>query len=141
MLCIGQSVAYETLLNSCSYKKLALSQIFFHLILELGKTYVIMGRVSHHSTLLHKLTGSHVAYGTHIFTTILSWIKFYKISIKVIIFFRLLPFSALLLMANQGGNRASKVLSMLQKTAHVAYGKPWDTCPKPCTKTLGHFTW
>ena len=37
------------------------------------------------------------------------------------IFFRLLPFSALLLIANHGGNRTSKVSSMLQKTAHVVY--------------------
>ena len=44
-------------------------------------------------------------------------------SIKVKIFFRLLPFSALLVVPNQGGNQISKVLSMLiQKAAHVVYG-------------------
>ena len=42
-------------------------------------------------------------------TSILSWIKFYKISIKIWIFFRLLPFSALLPMTHQGGNQTSKV--------------------------------
>ena len=42
-------------------------------------------------------------------TSILSWIKFYKISIKIRIFFRLLPFRALLLMTHQGGNQTSKV--------------------------------
>ena len=38
---------------------------FFYLIHQLGGTYPIMGRESHDSTLLHKLTGSHVAYGTY----------------------------------------------------------------------------
>ena len=37
-------------------------------------------------------------------------------------FFRLLPFSAPLLTTNQSGNQTSKVSSMLEKTAHVAYG-------------------
>ena len=40
---------------------------------------------------------------------------------KVRIFFRLLPFSALLLMANQGAIWTFKVSSMLQETALVAY--------------------
>ena len=50
-------------------------------------------------------------------------LKFYKISGKVIVFFRLLLFSGLLLMANQGGNQTSKVSSMLQKTALVVLGQ------------------
>ena len=37
---------------------------FLYLILLLGGAYAIMGRESHDSTLLHKRTGSHVAYGT-----------------------------------------------------------------------------
>ena len=57
------------------------------------------------------------AWDTHMTTSILSLIKFHKISIKVIIFFRLLPFNALLLMENQGGNPKPKVSFMLQKTA------------------------
>ena len=60
-----QSVAYGTLPNSCSYSTLALSQIFFNLIPQLGGTYAIMGKESHDSTLLDELTDSHVAYGTH----------------------------------------------------------------------------
>ena len=120
------NVAYGTkcgiFLNSCPYNTLSLSQFFFHLILQMGGTYAIMGRESHDSTFLHKLTASHIAHGTHMTTSILSLIKFYKISIKVRIFFRLLPFSALLLMANQGGNQTFKASFMLQKTAHVVYG-------------------
>ena len=61
-----RSVAYGTLFNSCSYKTLALNQIFFNLMLQLVGTFAIMGRESHDSTLLHELTGSHVAYRTHI---------------------------------------------------------------------------
>ena len=72
-----------------------------------------MERESHDSTLLHKLTGIHIAHGTHMTTSILSGIMFYKISIKVGFFFTLLPFSALLPVANQGGNQTSKVSSML----------------------------
>ena len=45
---------------------------FFHLVLQLGGTYSIMGMESHDSTLLHKLTGSSVVYGTHMTTSILS---------------------------------------------------------------------
>ena len=40
-----------------------LEPIFFHLILQIGGTYVVMGRKSHDNTLLHKLTDSHVVYG------------------------------------------------------------------------------
>ena len=47
----------------------------------------------------------------------------FHFSLKVTIFFRLLPLSALLLIANQGGNLISKVSSMLQKTTHVVYGR------------------
>ena len=61
---MGQDVAYGTLLKSCLYNTLALSQKFLYLILLLGGAYAIMGRESHDSTLLHKRTGSHVAYGT-----------------------------------------------------------------------------
>ena len=43
---MGQSVAYGTLLNSCSYN-----------------TFVIMGRESLDSNLLH--IGGHDVYGTH----------------------------------------------------------------------------
>ena len=50
-------------------------------------------------------------------------------------FFMLLPFIAVLLMANQGGNRSSKVSSMLQKTAHVAYGTKTSQ-----NQNHGHFT-
>ena len=46
---------------------------------QLGGTYAIIGRESYDSTLPHKLTGSHVAYGTNMTTSTLSWIKFYKI--------------------------------------------------------------
>ena len=65
---------------------------------------------------------------------------FYKISIKVRIFFRLLVFSAMFLVANQGGNRVSKVSSMLQKlfllrmgqklvkTKTMTQPKPWTLC-------------
>ena len=42
-----------------------LEPIFFHLILPLGGTDVIIGRESYDSSVLHKLTGCHVAYGTH----------------------------------------------------------------------------
>ena len=118
---MGKSVVYGTLLNSCSYNKVPRAKIFC-LTLQLGGTYAIMEWESHDSTLLHKLTGSHFAYGTLMTTSFLSWIKFYMISTKVRIFFKLLLFSALLLMANQVGNQTSKVSSMLQKTAHVAYG-------------------
>ena len=48
--------------------------------------------------------------------------KLYKISIKVRIFFKLLPFTALLVMTNKGSNWISNDSTMLQKTAHVAYG-------------------
>ena len=61
--------------------------------------------------------------------------KFYNFSIKFRIFFRLLPFSALLLMANQGGNQTSEVSFMLQKTAHVAYGTKTSQ-----NQNHGHFT-
>ena len=90
----------------------------------------MMGRESHDSNLLHKLTGSHVAYGIHTwqdpFWVEQSFIRFYN-------FFRLLPFSALLLMANQGGNRTSKVsesyikLLMLRIGQKLAKTKTMDT--------------
>ena len=64
----------------------------------------------------------------------LSWIKYYKISIKVRIFVWH-AFSALLLMANQCGKRTSKVSSMLQKTAHVEYGTKTSQ-----NQNNGHFT-
>ena len=57
------------------------------------------------------------------------------ISVKVRIFPRLLLFSVLLLMANQGGNWISQVSSMLQKTALVAYGTKIRE-----NKNHGHFT-
>ena len=66
-----------------------------------------MGGKSYDSTLPHKVIGSHVAYGTH----------------KVRIFFRLLLFSVLLLMANQGGNQTYKVSSMLQKLLMLHVGQ------------------
>ena len=47
----------------------------------------------------------------------------FHFSLKVTIFFIMLPLSALLLIANQGGNLISKVSSMLQKTSHVVYGR------------------
>ena len=59
---MGQNVAYRTLLNSCSCNTLALSKIFSVIV---GGTHAIMGREFHDSTLLHKLTGTHVTYGTH----------------------------------------------------------------------------
>ena len=66
LLHMGQSVAYGTLLNSCScIQHTCFETKFFYLILQLGETYSIMGKESHYSTLLHKLTGSRVAYGTH----------------------------------------------------------------------------
>ena len=74
-----QSVAFGTLLNSCSYNT-CLEPKFFYLILQLGGTYAIMGRESVNSTLLHKLTCC--VWDTHMTTSILSWIKFYKTSIK-----------------------------------------------------------
>ena len=74
-------------------------------------------------------------WDTHVTASILSWIKFYKISIKVKIFFRLLLFSALLLMANQSGNQMSKVSFMLQKTALVAYETKISQ-----NQNHGHFT-
>ena len=49
--------------------------------------------------------------------------------------FKLLPFSALLLMANQGGNQTPKVSSMLQKTAHVAHETKTNQ-----KQNHGHFT-
>ena len=60
----------------------------------------------------------------------LSFIKF-----QFQFFLRLLPFSALLLMTNQGGNRTSKVSSMLQKTTHVAYETKTSQ-----NQNHGHFT-
>ena len=38
---------------------------FFHLILQLGGTYAIMGRGLHNITLLGRVTGNYVAYGTN----------------------------------------------------------------------------
>ena len=40
----------------------------FHLILQFGGIYAIMGK-SHDSTLLHKLTGCHITYCTHLTTS------------------------------------------------------------------------
>ena len=126
---------YGTLLNSCSCNTLAMSQKIFIWYFH-WERHAIIGRESLNSTLPHKRMGSHVAYGTHRMTTsILIWIKFYKISIKVRIILRLLPFSELLLMANQGGNWTSKVSSMLLKTVLVAYGT------KNCQhQNHGHFS-
>ena len=72
-------------------------------------------------------------YGTYTYmtTSILSRIKFYDFNNRI--FFRLLPFSALLLIANQGGNRTSKASSMPKKTAQVAMDK---NLPKPKLWTL-----
>ena len=68
---------------------------------------------------------------TYLTTSILSWIKFYKILIKVRPFFRLLPYSAILLMANQGGDGTCK--GFIKKTTHVAWDK---NKPKQKTWTL-----
>ena len=68
---MGKSVVYGTLLNSCSYNKVALSQKFC-LTLQLGGTYATMEWESHDSTLLHKLTGSDFANGTLMTTSFLS---------------------------------------------------------------------
>ena len=43
---MGQSIAYGTPINSCSYNTLTMSQNF-HLILQLGGTYAIMGKKSY----------------------------------------------------------------------------------------------
>ena len=59
-----QSVAYGTLLNSCSYNTVALSQKIFIFMLQLGGTYAIKGKTSLDSGLLHQFTGSHV-WDTH----------------------------------------------------------------------------
>ena len=121
---MGQSVAHGALLNNYPYNTLALSYNFFiwdfnwegHMLWK-----EVEGRESHDRTLFHKLTGSHVAYGTHIWPHSF-WVEQSFVRFKVKIFLRLSPFSALLLIANQDGNRTSTVSSMLQKTAHVAYG-------------------
>ena len=129
------SVAYGTLLNSCSFNTTYLEPKFFHLVLQLRWINAIIGRDSHDSTLLHKLTGSHVAYRTHMAISIFIWIKISKFSIKIWIFSGLLLFSALLLMAHQGPRwyQTFKVPPMLQKTAHVAYGSK-------SSQSHGHFT-
>ena len=65
LFCMRQNAAYGALLNSCSYNTLAFEPKSFHLIVQLGGTYAIMGRESLDSTLLHKHTDSKVAYGRH----------------------------------------------------------------------------
>ena len=105
----------------------------FDLILQLGGTYAIMGRESLDSSHLHRQ--SRCVWDTHMTTSILSWIKFYKIAVKVRIFFRLLLFIAQLLKANQGGNRISKDSSMLQKTVLDAHATKNSQ-----NQNQGHFT-
>ena len=117
------SVAYGTLLNSCSLNTTSLEPKFFHLVLQLGWTYTIIWRDSHDSTLLHKLTDTHVAYGTHMAISILIWIKIYKFSIKIWIFSGLLLFIALLLIANQGGTRHSKSHPCYRKLLMLSMGQ------------------
>ena len=115
------TVAYGTILNSCSYNTFFLSQEIFiwyfnwewHMLEPEGSPLIAISSIS-----LQAVTLSMGHTHDHI---ILSSIKFYKISIRVRIFFRLLIFSALLLMANQGGNQTPKVSSMQQKTALVLY--------------------
>ena len=117
------SVAYGTLLNSCSFNTTYLEPKFFHLVLQLGWINAIIGRDSHDSTLLHKLTGSHVAYRTHMAISIFIWIKISKFSIKIWIFSGLLLFSALLLMAHQGGTRHSKSHPCYRKLLMLRMGQ------------------
>ena len=96
---------------------------FFAFDTSIGRDVDYNGKGVPYSTFHQKLTGSNIVYGTHMTTSILSWRKFYKISIKGRVFFILLPFSTLLLMANQGSNWTSKVSSMLRKLLMLCTGQ------------------